>query len=61
MDGVATDADVVLVVLGAWDVFDLELDGQRLAFGILEVPCHVYIPGANLIYTTIGPELLELV
>lgn len=86
--GVATDADVVLVVLGAWDVFDLELDGQRLAFGtqqwdaafsehvqqgvdavvgggaraaILEVPCHVYIPGANLIYTTIGPELLELV
>ena len=153
--GVATDADVVLVVLGAWDVFDLELDGQRLAFGtqqwdaafsehvqqgidavvgggakaaILEVPCmrpidvegagvpalpergddqrvghvnevlrgvvahnadttafvegphqwcdgspesddtayrwdgvHVYIPGANLICTTIGPELLELV
>lgn len=29
----ASDADVVLVVLGAWDVFDLELDSGSYGFG----------------------------
>ena len=28
----AAGNDVVLVVLGAWDVFDLEIDGQTLTF-----------------------------
>jgi peptidoglycan/LPS O-acetylase OafA/YrhL len=29
----AADADVALVVIGAWDVFDLDVDGARIAFG----------------------------
>lgn len=33
--GAATsdDAQVALVVIGAWDVFDVDVDGQRLTFG----------------------------
>ena len=27
------DAELALVVIGAWDVFDVEVDGQRLQFG----------------------------
>ena len=36
------DAEVALVVLGAWDVFDLETgDGERLAFGTPAWDAHV--------------------
>ena len=33
----ATSVDVVLVVIGAWDVFDLEIDGFRYEFGTAEM------------------------
>jgi peptidoglycan/LPS O-acetylase OafA/YrhL len=32
----ATQADVALVVIGAWDVFDIEIDGTTYAFGTPE-------------------------
>ncbi|HUC31793.1 MAG TPA: acyltransferase family protein, partial [Ilumatobacteraceae bacterium] len=32
----AAGSEVALVVLGAWDVFDVDVDGQRLAFGTPE-------------------------
>jgi hypothetical protein len=52
-------ADIALMMIGAWDLFDERVDGAALPFGTPGWDgVHYYKPGARLFLRTAIPQLL---